>query len=389
MLSNQCERAIADALKYGNALLKFISANDSGETGGHQAGFYLPRPMWKMFTPHPPTLKHNAKHDIAIMWPDGKSTKSVVTWYGAAKSEYRLTRFGKDFQWLSPEMVGDMLVLIRKSAGEFIAYILSTDEEIAEIQAALGLEIGQSWAAYPFKGLPKAESPNRCIERQFREYASRLEDFPTTTEMSEATRKAMENCIRLFRETPFDDQLVQLIEGEYDLFKMIETHICLPQISHKFAAIDEFIETASSIMNRRKARAGRSLENHFAVILGNAAIPFDQRVRIDGAVEPDILIPGKRAYEDSQYPAEKLCLLGLKTTCKDRWRQVLNEGQRVKKKHILTLQKGISVNQLNEMHDSGITLVVPTEYQKFYPRTSRMSILTVGKFMDSIKRLLV
>ena len=54
MLSTQCEQAGTNALRYGNALLKFISANDVGLTHGHQCGFYLPKAMWKLFTPHPP-----------------------------------------------------------------------------------------------------------------------------------------------------------------------------------------------------------------------------------------------------------------------------------------------------------------------------------------------
>ena len=52
MATADCERAIEDATKYGNALLKFISRNDASVTG-HQAGFYLPKAkdVWKMFSP--------------------------------------------------------------------------------------------------------------------------------------------------------------------------------------------------------------------------------------------------------------------------------------------------------------------------------------------------
>jgi len=43
MTSPFCERAIEEALHYGNALLKFISPNDAGITGTHQYGYYLPK----------------------------------------------------------------------------------------------------------------------------------------------------------------------------------------------------------------------------------------------------------------------------------------------------------------------------------------------------------
>ncbi len=390
MLSTQCEQAVTNALRYGNALLKFISANDVGLTHGHQCGFYLPKAMWKLFTPHPPEAGKNSKHKVAITWPDSRVTESVVTWYGQrTRSEYRLTRFGKAFPWLAHEMVGDMLVLIRKAPSEFIAYVLRTEEDIEELQATLGLEINESWAAFPSSEHYRAETPDQCIERQFNDLLTTFTGFPDTTTLSAAARKALEACLPEFGKRPLDDQLVRLVEGEYALFQLVENKVCLDQITRKFNSVGEFLKAAASLMNRRKARAGRSLENHFAAILKGAEIPFDQRVRIDGTSEPDILIPGKAAYENPNYPAEKLCLLGLKTTCKDRWRQVLNEGRRVKSKHILTLQKGISVNQLNEMHDSGITLVVPEAYRRAYPAASRMKILTIENFVGTVKSTLV
>lgn len=49
------------------------------------------------------------------------------------------------------------------------------------------------------------------------------------------------------------------------------------------------------------------------------------------------------------FPANKLVFLGAKTTCKDRWRQVLNEADRIETKYLFTLQQGISKNQLREM----------------------------------------
>ncbi len=45
-------------------------------------------------------------------------------------------------------------------------------------------------------------------------------------------------------------------------------------------------------------------------------------------------------------------MLAVKTTCKDRWRQILNEAQRIKPKHLLTLQEGVSHRQFDEMQES-------------------------------------
>ncbi|MGC8560628.1 MAG: type II restriction endonuclease [Phycisphaerae bacterium] len=389
MRSRECEDAINDALRQGNALLKCVSANDVGETHGHQCGFYLPKAMWRSFTPHAPTKGKNSKHPLKITWPDGRVTDSVVTGYfTGTRSEYRLTRFGRDFPWLSHDMVGDLLVLIRNAPGEFTAHVLRSEEDIEDIQAALGVAVNDSWAAFPPDDRPSAETPEQCVQRRFRLLLEGIYEFPDTATLSSETRDALGACLPKFDRAPLDDQLVKLVETEYELFRLVENKICTETISRKFHSVEEFLKAAASLMNRRKARAGRSLENHFAAILRRANIRFDQRARVDGTSEPDILIPGKSAYNDLSYPAEKLCLVGLKTTCKDRWRQVLNEGRRVRRKHILTLQKGISENQLNEMYDAGIILVVPEPYLHLYPRQSPGGILTVEKFVGAVKTML-
>lgn len=156
MLSPHCERAIEDALQSGNALLKFISANDVGLTGGHQYGYYLPKAAWQMYTPHAPIRGRKDKHDLKITWQDGRITESVVTWYGdRSRSEYRLTRFGQDFPFRTHDNLGDLLVLVSSSLTEFRAYLLDTDEDIEGIQSALGVEVVEQWAAYPSRLLKK------------------------------------------------------------------------------------------------------------------------------------------------------------------------------------------------------------------------------------------
>ncbi len=107
--------------------------------------------------------------------------------------------------------------------------------------------------------------------------------------------------------------------------------------------------------------------------------------QVDG--EPDIIIPSVEAYTDSRYPLNKLFIVGVKTTCKDRWRQVLNEAKRIKQKHIMTTQQGISKKQLNEMRAAGVQLIVPLDYHKQYPR-SDMKLLGVEEFVNLVRKKL-
>jgi hypothetical protein len=175
-----------------------------------------------------------------------------------------------------------------------------------------------------------------------------------------------------------------LIDAEYRLFKAVERKVCGPLVSKLFASIDEFLAIAQSILQRRKARAGRSLEHHVEYLLGLASLPFETQVEVDGT-KPDILIPSKRAYLDPSWPVDRLFVLGLKTTCKDRWRQVTQEAPRISQKHILTLQNGISAPQMEQMRISHVTLVVPKSLHEMYPPESRNQVLQVDQFIGQVK----
>lgn len=387
MQSPFCGLAIENATRYGNALLKFISANDVGLTGGHQYGFYLPKGVWQMFTPQPPVKDALTKHEIKIQWQDDVVTDSTITWYGQkTRREYRLTKFGRGFPYLVHDMVGDLLVLIRKTETEFLAYFLDLEEDINELQAALGVEVTDRWGVYQ-PGAAVIETEDECIDRHFRKFAEALTDFPPGSAFSAEARRALTDCLKNFARLPSDDALMATMDAEYRLFKLAERQICQRDIIRVFRDVDDFLKTASSILNRRKSRAGRSLENHVEQVLINAGIPHKMRpANIDG--EPDVVIPSEAAYFDPAYPPDKLFIVGVKTTCKDRWRQVLNEGKRVPEKYILTLQQGISPKQLNEMHKANVTLVVPKQLHKKYPEKHTVTLLGIEEFVSTVRRQL-
>lgn len=387
MPSPLSELAVAEAARHGRALLKFISANDAGLTGSHQAGFYLPKRAWQLYTTHPPHRGVNYKQPVSIIWPD-RVTESVVTWYGSGtRSEYRLTRFGRDFPHLTPDSVGNLLVLIPNSTGGMYAFVLDCEEDIEYVQSALGIEIFDTWGVFELGAPGYIETVEECVDRLFREFAGGLSEFPSGLAFTTATLDSLVACNPKFPTFSPDERLMVGSEAEYRLFKMAERLLCEPEISRLFQSVDDFLTTAATIMNRRKSRAGRALENHIDRLLIDEGIPHDCRPNIDG--KPDIVIPAKTAYDDSGYPEEKLFVVGVKTTCKDRWRQVLNEGRRVQDKHIITTQRGITSAQLAEMTTSRVTLVVPEPIQEDYPPEWRPRLLTVRQFCDKIRSALV
>jgi hypothetical protein len=342
-----------------------------------------------MYTPDPPVAGRNDKHPVSILWQDGRVTESMITWYGAAKHEYRLTRFGRDFPFLNADMVGDLLVLIPRTLNDFIAYVLDYDEDIEELQSALGVESFQNWGVYQNGAPRQIETEDDCIARLIREFAGAFSDFPSGDVFSETTRRILNACIKRYPKLAPDEALLRSIETEYQLFQFVERVVCQNAVAGKlFRDIDDFIHTALSILNRRKARAGRSFENHVEHLLTQAGIPHKMRPALGADGRPDIIIPSEEAYFDPAWPDEKLFVIGLKTTCKDRWRQVLNEGRRVRTKHILTLQQGITANQLSEMQAARVSLVVPSALHSKYPKEWQPALLDVQGFIRVAKQRL-
>jgi hypothetical protein len=388
-MSAAAERAIDDVLRHGRAILKFISANDVGLTGSHQAGFYLPRAVWQLFTPHAPVKGRNDKSPVAIRWPD-QTTHSMVTWYGTGtRSEYRLTNFGRHFPWLSHDLVGALLVLVPVSHQEFHTYVLNDDADIEQVQASLDVYVLGRWGVYLADGRVE-EAADACTDRIFREFAESIDVFPESRTMSAKARETVLACVRAIAQKSCDDQLLAFVGAELALFRMVERRMHEAEVQRAFTNIDDFVNTAHRILNARKARAGRALENHVEFLLTEAGVPFEMRAVVDGT-RPDVLLPGQRAYEDAQrgaYPVEKLIMVGVKTTCKDRWRQVLNEAPLIATKHILTMQEGISPKQLEEMHRSNVVLVVPKELHAQYPKEHAIALLDVETFVASAARTL-
>lgn len=383
MASLFCGCAIEEALRYGNAIVKSVSPNEAGLTGSHQAGFYLPKAAWRMFTPHAPEKGRNDKHPVRIEWPDGRRTESVVTWYGqGTRSEYRLTRFGRDCPWLAPDTVGNLLMLVPRSHDDFAAFVFDHEEDIEEIGSALGIEPRSQWAVYQ-RGAALFEDADECLRARVMPWVAQQTEFPSGDAITEVALAAVAQCCRGFDRLTADELLMRGYEAEYSVFRMLERHLSSREIERPFADIDDFLATAARVMNRRKARAGRSLENHVHRVLRRAGVAHEMRPAIDG--EPDVVIPSAAAYRDPEWPEGRLFIMGIKTTCKDRWRQVLNEGKRKREKYLLTVQPGISAAQLGDMYDAGVQLVVPESLHRDYPPSRATQLLTLEQFVARVK----
>lgn len=71
-----------------------------------------------------------------------------------------------------------------------------------------------------------------------------------------------------------------------------------------------------------------------------------------------------------------------KSTCKDRWRQILNEAAKIPRKHLLTLEPSISESQTAEMQSEDVSLVIPHSIHATYSKAQQQWLLTLQTFME-------
>lgn len=149
--------------------------------------------------------------------------------------------------------------------------------------------------------------------------------------------------------------------------------------------VDGFIAYSLAIQNRRKSRVGHAFENHISSIFENQHIIYDHSKITENNSKPDFIFPSISAYRNLSFDANRLTILGAKTTCKDRWRQVLAEANRVQNKHLITLEPSISENQTKEMMNSRLQLVVPKPLHITFTSDQRRWLLTFDDFIDQVR----
>lgn len=188
-----------------------------------------------------------------------------------------------------------------------------------------------------------------------------------------------------------DQALMDWIETEEAMFYAFERHLIAERIAGGFVRedgttdVDGFVSFSLSVQNRRKSRAGYSLENHLVALFAGHDLAFDRGAKTEGNKKPDFLFPGGVAYHDRSFDPAKLTLLGSKSSCKDRWRQVLSEGSRVPAKHLVTLEPSISINQTSEMMGEGLQLVVPHPIQASYLPQQQEWLFSLRDFLEIVK----
>jgi len=372
--------------------VKRLSGNDTGLTGAHQAGVYVPRQFMEAVVPSIVTTElYNPTKEISCYIPSqdcfqpGIQAKYYNNKYfperGLKKKydEFRLTRWiGTPLQDF--ENTGSICILAGKCINgetELLGWVSNTAEEEDLIEYWLGKEVEPGQVYLSSLSTEKKELP---ILKQLP--VSWLSSFPSGREIFQFIEK-------MFPQEQWnrsvDELLLKRRDIEFDVFSEVERFDVMPNIKDGFLSVDEFIRYANSVANRRKSRAGTSLELHLESIFRYEHLIFEAQAVTEQNKRPDFLFPSGKDYHNPLFPSTKLHMLASKTCCKDRWRQVISEADRIEKKHLFTLQHGVSTNQLEEMYQHGIILVVPQPIIKTFPSDYHAKIMNLTGFIDFIK----
>lgn len=257
----------------------------------------------------------------------------------------------------------------------FVAHEVTADED-AELDFSARLILDEIGIEYED---PNANTLDAVIEPFGLE-------FPTTAEFSHRARLTLPSVSAT--DDP-DAALLAWIDHEEAMFRRLEKRIVSERLAAGFVVdgepdVEGFLQYSLQVQNRRKSRMGRALENHLGAVFSGFGLAFEPQAITEQGNKADFLFPGAAAYHDPSFPDDRLIFLASKSTCKDRWRQVLPEAKRILLKHLVTLEPSISVAQTDQMRAENVQLVLPAAIHASYRPEQRQWLFTVRNFIDLV-----
>lgn len=330
---------------------------------------------------------------------------SLLTWYESRKpprSEYRL--YYQDNEVLNKANTGDILILAYRHDQSLVLLVVdAASQDLPNTLWLFGIREQNLTGKFSSIDPDNIEQGSLTLfthiaEAIGLEVTSAADDwldlllerfpdgFPTTRELSKLAQETLAHDISLV-EAP-DNALIALMDREEELFRQLEQYTVSRELQKKANSwvndVDSFISFSLSVHNRRKSRAGHALENQLEQVFSANSVQYERGPITENRSRPDFLFPDSTIYHNDTVSARNLTMLGVKTTCKDRWRQVLNEADRIPNKHLLTLQPGISENQTREMQTSSLSLVIPASLHTSYTEAQRSWLLSLSDFISLV-----
>jgi EcoRII C terminal len=391
---------------FSGVAMKTLSAVEADPSRSNQHEFNGAKSLMKVFG----EAKEKRRFDTLFIYLSDNDDEPVVakgslTWYDGrlrhkTRTEHRLYFPTNQVSMVAAE--GDLLVIGRRPDNSVLVVIAQGGSTIAsQVQWLFGVQLEH-------KGFSVREELETEQDRIHFASAFILEQLGIEPDDPVAAENYLDAMLTKFggnlpatalfsayaRETvpeldPVvdpDAALLGWMEREEILFRTMERHLLGDRLQKGFADdVDGFLAFSLAVQNRRKSRSGHALENHLEVIFTVNGLRFERGVATEGKAKPDFLFPGSREYKDPGFDAALLTMLGAKTTCKDRWRQVLAEARRIDHKHLLTLEAAISSHQTDQMQEHGLQLVIPRGLHSTFTPVQQLSLLDMAGFTTMVR----
>jgi hypothetical protein len=390
--------------------VKTLSAVEADTSVSHQHEFNGAKPLVAIFGEGNEKQKFDT---LFVYLSDGDDepivAKGSLTWYNSRVPKPTTKKRAPEYRCYFPTnevstvaAAGDLLVVARRPDNSVLVVIAQGGSTIAsQVQWLFGLHVQHS-------GFSVREELETEQDRIHFASAFILEQLGIEPDEPVAAENYLDTMLTKFggelpatnlfsayaRETapeldPIADPdaaLLGWMEREEILFRTMEKHLLGDRLQKGFADdVDGFLAFSLAVQNRRKSRSGHALENHLQVIFKAQKIRYAHGKATEGKAKPDFLFPGIEEYKDESYNAALLTMLGAKTTCKDRWRQVLAEAKRIDHKHLLTLEAAISVAQTDQMLEHNLQLVIPRGLHATFTPAQQRTILNLAEFTAMVR----
>lgn len=189
------------------------------------------------------------------------------------------------------------------------------------------------------------------------------------------------------------ERWLEVAEAAYRIWEKTSACRFLAPLRHDSDVTDlELVERLGSrwmsFRQSRVSRAGKVMEEFLGILFTRAGLAFQtgSLAKTENGKLPDFLFPDGASYHNLEFPPERLRILGSKTSFKDRWRQILSEGDRVSVKHGVTRDPLITDSMLNQMKKSGLVVVMPKPIIDRC-QTQSSNIVSLAEFISEVHDL--
>jgi len=348
------------------AVYVWLGEDQDGFTAESWATHYdsrLNRPRaaeWRLYYPSNPVTEAMKEGDTLFLARDKAGTLWFIVAPEGSTSEQQLF-------WLFG---------LRPEGHSFVSREVSEEEPELDFAARYILdEIGIEFEE------PEADKLDAIIDR----FGT---SFPPTAEFSQLARLTLPE---VRAEDDPDAALVAWLDHEEALFRRLERRVVAERLEQGFGSpdgtdVEGFISFSLGVQNRRKSRMGHSLENHISAVFDALGLAYARGAVTEHNHKPDFLFPDADTYHAAPPEGDgRLMMLGAKSTCKDRWRQVLAEAAKIPRKHLLTLEPGISEPQTAQMDASSLQLVVPGPIQATYTADQQEWLWDLSRLVKTVR----